>query len=181
MGEAETTQVAEQEPNIRPRFNRAVRIEARPDRLTADAGVMLMREVMERTGLIDWLEAHFDDSRKSDQVTYSMSELLRTQLALLAQGWTSAAAADHLREDPALRLSVSDRRQDMPLRAPSTPRTPDGLASRAAESGCPGRGRPALCAAVLSLAGRPTTVRSTDAGCGQSADRGTRPAGGLSL
>jgi len=130
MGEAETTQVAEQEPNIRPSFNRAVRIEARPDRLTADAGVMLMREVMERTGLIDWLEAHFDDSRKSDQVTYSMSELLRTQLALLAQGWTSAAAADHLREDPALRLSVSDRRQDMPLRAPSTPRTPDGLASR---------------------------------------------------
>ena len=29
-----------------------------------------MREVMERTGLIDWLEAHFDDSRKWDQVTY---------------------------------------------------------------------------------------------------------------
>ena len=130
MGEAETTRVAEQEPSIRPTFNRAVRIEARPDRLTADAGVMLMREVMERTGLIDWLEAHFDDPRKADQVTYSMSELLRTQLALLAQGWTSSAASDHLREDPALRLSVSDRRQDVPLRVASMPRTPDGLASQ---------------------------------------------------
>jgi hypothetical protein len=130
VGEAETTRVAEQEPSIRPTFNRAVRIEARPDRVTADAGVLLMREVMERTGLIDWLEAHLDDSRKAHQVTYSMSELLRTQLALLAQGWTSAAAADRLRADPALRLSVSDRRQDVPLRAPSTPRTPEGLASQ---------------------------------------------------
>ena len=130
MGETETQRDHEQAGVIRPTFNGAIRVEARPERLTADAGVILVREILERTGLVDWLEAHFADPRKADQVTYSMPELLRTQLALLAQGWTHGSDADRLRQDPALRLSVSDRRQDAPLRAPSIPRTPDGLASQ---------------------------------------------------
>ena len=83
----------------------------------------MMREVMERTGLIDWIDAGFDDLRRANQVTHSLPELLRTQLILLAQGWTCADDADHLRDDPAFRLSVSDRRQDVPLRPPSTPHT----------------------------------------------------------
>jgi hypothetical protein len=59
-----------------------------------------------------------------------MSELLRTALSLLAQGWTDADDADHLRHDPALRLAVSNRSQDAPLRTPETAGTPDGLASQ---------------------------------------------------
>ena len=85
---------------------------------------------MERTGLIDWLDAHFTDSRKPESITHPMSELLRTSLTLLAQGWTDADDADHLRYDPVLRLAVSDRRQDAPLRTPEAPGTPDGLPSQ---------------------------------------------------
>ena len=130
MGETETHIDVEQDEFIRPTFNRSIRVEARPERLSADAGVLMMREVMERTGLIDWIDAGFDDLRRANQVTHSLPELLRTQLILLAQGWTCADAADHLRDDPAFRLSVSDRRQDVPLRPPSTPHTADGLASQ---------------------------------------------------
>lgn len=130
MGETGIRRDHEQGAVIRPSFNGAIRVEARPERLTADAGVILVREILERTGMVAWLEAHVADPRQADQVTYSMAELLRTQLALLAQGWTHGADADRLRDDPALRLSVSDRRQEMPLRAASTPRTAAGLASQ---------------------------------------------------
>ena len=130
MGETETRCDAEQEQVIRPTFNSAVRVEARPERLTADAGVILMREIMDRTGLIEWIDASFEDPRNADQITHSLPELLRTHLALLAQGWTHTDDADHLRDDPTLRLSVSDRKQNAALRTPATPLTPDGLASQ---------------------------------------------------
>ena len=51
MGETETHIDVEQDEFIRPTFNRSIRVEARPERLSADAGVLMMREVMERTGL----------------------------------------------------------------------------------------------------------------------------------
>ena len=130
MGEAQQPSRDGQDGPIQPTFNRAICIEARRERLTADAGVLMLRELMERTGLIDWLDAHFTDARNPDLITHPMSELLRTALTLLAQGWTDADDADHLRDDPLLRLAVSDRRQDAPLRAPETAGTPDGLPSQ---------------------------------------------------
>ena len=130
MGETQQHAVGDQAGVIRPTFNGALRIESRRERLTADAGVLLLRELMERTGLIEWLAARFVDPRHPDLITHPMSELLRTTLTLLAQGWTDADDADHLRHDPALRLAVSDRRQDAPLRTPAAADTPDGLASQ---------------------------------------------------
>lgn len=131
MGEAQQPSRGDQDGLIRPTFNGALRIETRRERLTGDAGVFMLRELMERTGLIEWLDAHFVDPRHPDLITHPMSELLRTTLALLAQGWTNADDADHLRHDPALRLAVSDRRQDAPLRTPDAASdTPDGLASQ---------------------------------------------------
>ena len=130
MGETQQQQQGDQGGLIRPTFNGALRIETRRERLTGDAGVLMLRELMERTGLIEWLDAHFTDPRHADLITHPMSELLRTALTLLAQGWTDADDADHLRHDPALRVAVSDRHQDAPLRTPDTAGTPDGLASQ---------------------------------------------------
>jgi len=130
VGETQQPRRGDQDGLIRPTFNGALRIETRRERLTGDAGVLMLRELMERTGLIEWLDAHFTDPRHADLITHPMSELLRTTLTLLAQGWTDADDADHLRHDPALRLAVSDRRQDAPLRRPDSAGTPDGLASQ---------------------------------------------------
>jgi len=33
-------------------FNRSIRIEARPERLTTDPGAVLLREIMERLGIV---------------------------------------------------------------------------------------------------------------------------------
>jgi hypothetical protein len=44
--------------------NRSVLIEARPDRVTADAGVLLMRELSQKLGLPDLVAKHLDDPRE---------------------------------------------------------------------------------------------------------------------
>lgn len=130
MGEVETRTELGQEELIQPSFNRSICIEARPTRVSGDTGALVLREVLELSGVLGWLDEHFRDLRTQDLITHPMSELLRTQILLMAQGWTDADAADWLRDDPILRLSVSDRRGQSPLREPQDETTPDGLASQ---------------------------------------------------
>lgn len=130
MGEVGGRRNQPQTDRIQPRFNRAIRVEARSDRLSADTGSMVLRELMELTGVVDWMDGAFRDLRTKDMITHSNAELLRTQLLLLAQGWTDADDADRLRADPMLRLSVSDRRGEAPLRDAPQTHTPEGLPSQ---------------------------------------------------
>jgi hypothetical protein len=120
-------------------FNGSIRVEARPERQTSDAGALLLREVMHKLGIIPWLKRRLVDPRERDAITHPLSELLRTKLLLLAQGWRDNDDADFLRHDPAFRLSASDRRGDSPLdpgpgrqEHPVTknPPLPEGLASQ---------------------------------------------------
>lgn len=53
-----------------------------------------------------------------------------TDLLLRAQGWTDHRDATLLRQDPLLRLAVSERRGEAPVRGAEGRRTPDGLASQ---------------------------------------------------
>jgi hypothetical protein len=107
MGETSST--------FRLRFNASVSIEARPERLTGDAGAVLMREILERSGIIAWLVERLRDPRQPQLVTYLLADLLRTMLLLFAQGWRDQDDADALRLDPALRLATSGRRGTSPL------------------------------------------------------------------
>ena len=125
---------------FRVEFNGSVRIEGRPERLTSEAGAIVLREVMERVGIIEWLGERLLDPRKPELVTHPLAELMRTSLLLLGQGWRDQNDADALRDDAALRLGVSDRRGTGPLEtrergedgAPllKNPAVPDGLASQ---------------------------------------------------
>ncbi|MDA0337101.1 MAG: IS1380 family transposase [bacterium] len=131
MGESLERQLPEQGAVLQPTFNGSIRIEARRERLTGDAGAILLREIMERVDLIPWLAQRLQDPRRPTMVIHPLQELLRTELTMLALGWTNADDADLLRHDPALRLAVSERKQDGPLRTPSEEAmVPDGLASQ---------------------------------------------------
>src|SRR3712207_1923412 len=88
-------------------FNRSLSVEARPERLTGDAGAVLLREILELSGMIGWLAERLADPRQPHLVTDTLSELLRTVLVLFGQGWRDQDDADALRYDPALRLAVS--------------------------------------------------------------------------
>ncbi|HSW33136.1 MAG TPA: IS1380 family transposase, partial [Steroidobacteraceae bacterium] len=125
--------------SFRAEFNGSVRIEAREERLTTEGGAIVLREVLERLGIVGWLAGRLRDPRDPRLVTHSMPELLRTAVLLIAQGWRDRDDADALRDDAALRLAVSDRRGISPLLAPArdadeprpkNPVVPDGLASQ---------------------------------------------------
>lgn len=117
-------------------FNRSVRIEARPERLTGDAGAIVLREVAERLGYLDLLASTLEDPRDPRYVVHPWRELLATALLLPALGWRDQDDADKLRDDPALRLSVSTRRGTRPLEPAFgsqerlEPSEPEGLASQ---------------------------------------------------
>ena len=51
---------------FRSAFNKSRRIESRPERLTGAPGAVLLREIVERTRIIEWLVERQEDPRKGD-------------------------------------------------------------------------------------------------------------------
>jgi hypothetical protein len=127
---------AKQETLAGLKFNRAVRVEARPERLSDSGGAVLVREALERSGLLQALSSAIEDPRDSRRITHPQKELLATFVTMLALGWRDQDDADALRKDPLLRLAVSERTGDAPLRddpeftKTHNPPEPQGLASQ---------------------------------------------------
>ncbi len=116
-------------------YNHSVRFEGRADRLTGDAGVLLLREIDERLGFTENLAAQLFDPRNPDLITHPLEELLRSRLYAMGAGWRDQDDLDHLRDDGAMRVAVSNRRGDSPLRpVPEDVNVPDGLASQPTQS-----------------------------------------------
>ena len=93
-----------------PTFNRTVKVEAGQERLTSDAGAVLLREADHRLGLVESLAAGMVDARDPAKIRYTLAELLRERLYALALGYAAADDVDRLAHDPALRTAVWDRR-----------------------------------------------------------------------
>ena len=91
-------------------FNRCVQVEARADHLSADSGALLLGEIMEQTGIVEWMTERLVDPRDSNTITYPLADLLRTNLLLLGQGWCDQDDADRLRHDPSFRVANDSRR-----------------------------------------------------------------------
>lgn len=121
--------------DIRPTFNGSLHVECREDRMTAEGGVVLLREIDDLAGLTAWLAEKLHDPRDPEKLVHPIVELLRTRLYLLAQGRRDQDDADTLRDDPALRLAVSMRRGVAPLQPARVDELgrrgePEGLASQ---------------------------------------------------
>ncbi len=134
-------------------FNRSLTIETRAERLTGDPGAVLLREVLDATGIIPWMAARMKDDRRQADVVHDLPSLLRTMVLLAAQGWQDHDDADALRHDPAIRLAVSSSAGLTPLTQSA------GLASQPTLSRCSAMlARPenirVLREAALELAGR---------------------------
>ena len=69
-------------------YNRSVRIKAGAEMdVTSDAGALLMRSVMEKTGVVSSLVAVLRDCRHPKRIVHSLEDLLRQHLLMLVQGW----------------------------------------------------------------------------------------------
>lgn len=122
-------------PLFQTSFNNYLKVESRPERLSGEAGAVVSREIIERLGIVQWLAKRLHDPRDQDLIKHPLPELLHTSLLMFAQGWRDQDDADHLRDDPVLRVAVSSRRGVAPLQSPGDDptkdkNTPDGLASQ---------------------------------------------------
>lgn len=94
---------------IRPRFNRALVIDAEGRELTAHLGIVAFREADHRLGLCAALADQLFDPRDSSRVRYQLVELLRERLGAMLCGQSAQDHLDQLAHDPALRTAAWDR------------------------------------------------------------------------
>jgi Transposase DDE domain group 1 len=90
-------------------------------RLTTDAGVLLLREVGERLGLVDALDRAIPDPRWLPIVVHDQRSMLAQRITAIALGYEDLNDHQALRSDPAIQLAagkVPDR--EIPLASPPT-------------------------------------------------------------
>ena len=99
-------------PLFEPDFNRSVKVMATDERLTSDAGFLMVREADHRLGLTESLAATLRDPRNPAKIRYTLTELLRERLYAMALGYESQDDLDRLAHDPAMKMAVWDRPGD---------------------------------------------------------------------
>ena len=75
----------------------------------------MLREIMERSGIVEWMIPQLTDPRRREDVVHDLASLIRTSVLLAAQGWRDHDDADALRDDPAFRLAASSASGRTPL------------------------------------------------------------------
>jgi hypothetical protein len=78
-------------------------------RQTQDGGLLLLREVAERTGLLRRFAECFHDYRRQDLIEHSVEELVSQRVLGLAQGYEDLNDHDTLRDDPLLAVAAGKR------------------------------------------------------------------------
>ena len=81
--------------------------------LSSDGGLLLLREVEQRLRVAERLAACIKDRRAPNQITHSLTDIIRFRLLMIAAGYEDGNDASSLRTDPmfkmALDLLPSDR------------------------------------------------------------------------
>jgi hypothetical protein len=87
------------------------RVEAAFDggRQSSDAGLLLLREVAERTGLLRRFAECFADYRRPDLIEHTVGELVSQRVLAQIQGYEDLNDHDTLRDDPLLALASGKR------------------------------------------------------------------------
>jgi hypothetical protein len=90
-------------------------------RLTTDAGVLLLREVDRRIGLLDSINDCIPDPRDPRYTIHEQREMLAQRIFSLALGYEDLNDQQTLRDDPALQVAAGKLAQeDSPLASPPT-------------------------------------------------------------
>ena len=86
-------------------------------RLTTDAGVLLLREVDGRIGLIDSINDCLPDPRDPRYIIHEQREMIAQRIFSIALGYEDINDQQTLRDDPALQVAAGKAaEQDTPLR-----------------------------------------------------------------
>jgi len=94
-----------QKDAIRPDFNKSIFVDFAGVKITSDAGFLLMREINQCFGIIESACNHLVDERSDPHKKHALEQMIRQRVYQIAGGYEDCNDADHLRSDPALRLS----------------------------------------------------------------------------
>ena len=83
-------------------------------RITSDSGVLLLREIERRTGLIDALDKALPDPRDPARIEHDQKTMLAQRIYAIALGYEDLNDHKTLRTDPALRVAVDQPPDDDP-------------------------------------------------------------------
>jgi hypothetical protein len=93
-------------PGLSPVSGKPVHAAFDGDRLTSDAGVLLLAEIDRRLGLCERLARCIEDPRAPERVQHTLAEMIRFRALLIAAGYPDANDCDALRSDPAFKMAV---------------------------------------------------------------------------
>ncbi len=102
-------------PTWKPTCNSSVSVQLSNRQTSSDSGALLLREVLDHSGVIEQLEDQLVDSRDPARVKHSLACQLRTLLIQPAQGWDDLNDTEILHADPVLKLACSEQRSTTPL------------------------------------------------------------------
>ena len=90
-------------------------------RLTTDAGALLLREVANRIGLFDALNAAIPDPRHPVFIVHDQRTMIAQRVIAIALGYEDLNDHQTLRSDPVLQMAADKLpREDLPLASPPT-------------------------------------------------------------
>jgi hypothetical protein len=92
-----------------PTFNRSIKVRKSDQRLSGDAGLLLIREADHRLSLTADLAASMHDPRDAQKTRYTLVELLRQRIYALVQGHRAQDDQDRLAHDVAMKMATWDR------------------------------------------------------------------------
>lgn len=98
-----------------PACNGSVNVQLSGDTTTSDGGALLLREALDRSGVIEALDAYLVDPRDPLRVRHSLASQLRAVVLQRAMGWYDLNDTGTLRQDPLWQLASSDARGLTPL------------------------------------------------------------------
>jgi hypothetical protein len=91
---------------IRPEFDRSIMVDFQRPKITSDTGLLLLREMDERFGILGPIESKREDTRSRVHSNHTQLQMARQRVYQIAAGYGECNEADLLRIDPALRLAV---------------------------------------------------------------------------
>src|SRR5271167_3753368 len=90
-------------------------------RLTTDGGALLLREVDERIGLVDALDAAIPDPRHPVFVIHDQRSMIAQRVTAIALGYEDLNDHQNLRVDPVLQIAAGKSpEEESPLASPPT-------------------------------------------------------------
>ena len=99
------TECNEIQLRFQPHGRREIVAEFNGEMITSDAGVLLLREVNERMGIIRQFTECFEDFRNQDKIEHPLPQLLAQRIFGIALGYEDLNDHDTLRHDPLLAVA----------------------------------------------------------------------------